>query len=189
MSHPLSELQGAGVVLLTAGVLKRGGQAGGGVVAGVRDGELVVELRHVGHDEELVRALAPHHVVSVQQLRDPQLLLGQGEGQQTVPETKFAIACYSSTDVPVQISILQIPILANYNIRGAKHHYATPQSTGGHGLRLHFLRGAILASVYRVRVRAEAEAEAEAHHRASVSPNSDPVPASAVPAIEVATIM
>ena len=68
----------------------------------------MIELRHVGHDEELVRTLAPHlqdhesgvtltgsviassyHIVSVQQLRDPKLLLRQGEGQQTVPETKY----------------------------------------------------------------------------------------------------
>ena len=62
------------VVLLTAGVLEGGGE--GGVVSRVGDRELVVELGHVGHDEELVGALAPHHVVHVQQLRDPQLVLG-----------------------------------------------------------------------------------------------------------------
>ena len=107
-SHLVSEPQRARVVLLAAGVFEGGGQAGGRVVAGVGDRELVVELRHVGHDEELVWAGAPHlqrqfvfsnthwlrhlsshHVVSVQQLRDPKLLLRQGEGQQTVPETKI----------------------------------------------------------------------------------------------------
>ena len=73
----------------------------------------MVKLRHVGHDEELVRALAPHlqwimqaavtlhslahshHVVSVQQLRDPKLLLRQGEGQQTVPKTNYISLCIS----------------------------------------------------------------------------------------------
>ena len=56
-----------------------------GVVAGVGEGELVVELSHVGHDEELVGALTAHHVVDVQQVRDPQLPLRQSEGQRTVP--------------------------------------------------------------------------------------------------------
>ena len=59
-SHLVSEPQRARVVLLAAGVFEGGGQAGGRVVAGVRDRELVVELRHVGHDEELVWAGAPH---------------------------------------------------------------------------------------------------------------------------------
>ena len=75
------------VVLLTAGVLEGGGE--GGVVSGVGDRELVVELGHVGHDEELVRALAPDHVVDVQQLGDAQLLLCQAERQQTIPGSRI----------------------------------------------------------------------------------------------------
>ena len=56
------------IVILAAGVLE--GRGEGGVVARVRDRELVIELRHVGHDEELVRGLAPHNIVNVQQLRN-----------------------------------------------------------------------------------------------------------------------
>ena len=73
-----------GRIFLTAGVFE--GVVHGGVIAGVRHRELVVELGQVGHDEELVRALAANHVVDIQQLRDAQLSLGQSEGQGAVPE-------------------------------------------------------------------------------------------------------
>ena len=76
-------LHSPGGLLLAAGVLEGG--VAGGVVPGVCARELVVELGHVGHDEELVGALAPHHVVHVQQLRDPQLVLRQTEGEEAVP--------------------------------------------------------------------------------------------------------
>ena len=56
------------IIILAAGVLE--GRGEGGVVARVGDRELVVELSHVGHDEELVRGLAPHNIVHVQQLRN-----------------------------------------------------------------------------------------------------------------------
>ena len=77
------------VILLAAGVLE--GRGEGGVVAGVGHRELVVELRHVRHDEELVGTLAPHHVINVQQLRDAKLLLRQAECQQTIPENKIKL--------------------------------------------------------------------------------------------------
>ena len=54
-------------------------------------------LRHTAshsgsrHDEELVRALRPHHVVDVQQLRDAELLLRHREGQRAVPGTHSLI--------------------------------------------------------------------------------------------------
>ena len=73
-------------ILLAAGVFE--GVVHGGVIARVCDRELVVELGHVGHDEELVRALTTNHVVDIQQLRDPQLSLRQPEGEGAVPEEK-----------------------------------------------------------------------------------------------------
>ena len=74
------------IVILAAGVLE--GRGEGGVVARVGDRELVIELSHVGHDEELVGRLAPHDIVHIQQLRNTKLRLSQAEGQQTVAESK-----------------------------------------------------------------------------------------------------
>ena len=87
-SSPLTRrLQGfPGRILLAAGVFE--GIVHSGVVARVRQRELVVELGHVGHDEELVRALSVNHVVNIQQLWDPQLPLRHPEGQGTIPEQK-----------------------------------------------------------------------------------------------------
>ena len=75
-----------GRIFLAAGVFE--GIVYSGVIARVCDRELVVELGHVGHDEELVRALTTNHVVDIQQLRDPQLSLRQPEGEGAVPEEK-----------------------------------------------------------------------------------------------------
>ena len=76
----------SGRIFLATGVFE--GVVYSGVVARVCERELVVELGHVGHDEELVRALSANHVVNIQQLRDVQLSLGQSEGKGAVPEQK-----------------------------------------------------------------------------------------------------
>ena len=56
----------------------------------------MVELRHVGHDEELVWTLASHNVVNIQQLRNTELWLRNTEREQTVAETKaFIITSFS----------------------------------------------------------------------------------------------
>ena len=78
-----------GRILLAAGVFE--GIVHSGVVAGVCHRELVVELGHVGHDEELVRALTANHVVNIQQLWDPQLPLCHPECQGTVPAEKIKL--------------------------------------------------------------------------------------------------
>ena len=73
-----------GRIFLAAGVFE--GIVYSGVIARICDRELVVELSHVGHDEELVWALTTNHVVNIQELWDPQLPLSHTEGQGTVPE-------------------------------------------------------------------------------------------------------